>query len=301
MGARWVAGGRGGRRTGGVRLGRWANGPGGDNASLRHYDFIEIGTSDFDTLLEDASEDTVGISVEPLYEYLDALPNKPLVRKIQAAISNEDAPSSFTFFYVPPHEIAANNWPFWLRGCNSLGKRHPLHDWHDDWRERKKWTGNNPPWQTAVAERKVPVLSVKQLFKDNSVKSVDVLKLDTEGHDTTILQALYPYLVERGPCLYPQKIEFESNEHCPYYEVEKTINLYKNLGYAVKERGQNTVLELSDTLEDDMYSEQVDSAIQKLAGFFGFPEDEVRKAVSIVGPEDANKIIHWLTTHTTSR
>ena len=41
--------------------------------NTKHYDFIEIGTSDFDTLIETSNNDTVGISIEPIKYYLDNL------------------------------------------------------------------------------------------------------------------------------------------------------------------------------------------------------------------------------------
>lgn len=55
-----------------------------------YYDFIEIGSADFETLLEQATDDVKGITVEPLREYLDKLPNKENVIKVQAAISDKD-------------------------------------------------------------------------------------------------------------------------------------------------------------------------------------------------------------------
>ena len=37
----------------------------------KHYDFIEVGTSDFHTLIEQADENTVGLSIEPINSYLE--------------------------------------------------------------------------------------------------------------------------------------------------------------------------------------------------------------------------------------
>ena len=37
------------------------------------YDFIEIGTSDFQTLIEEASDEAIGLSVEPISYYLNKL------------------------------------------------------------------------------------------------------------------------------------------------------------------------------------------------------------------------------------
>ena len=43
---------------------------------LTNYNFIEIGTSNFDALIEECNDNSKGISVEPIKHYLDALPNK---------------------------------------------------------------------------------------------------------------------------------------------------------------------------------------------------------------------------------
>ena len=41
------------------------------NYKMKHYDFIEIGTSDFDTLIESSDDNVVGLSIEPIKYYLD--------------------------------------------------------------------------------------------------------------------------------------------------------------------------------------------------------------------------------------
>jgi hypothetical protein len=52
------------------------------------YDFIEIGTSDFETLLQESSG--VGLSIEPLKFYLDNLPNKDNVMITESWYGNYD-------------------------------------------------------------------------------------------------------------------------------------------------------------------------------------------------------------------
>ena len=44
-----------------------------------YFDFVEIGTSDFDTLIAAADQNTIGLSIEPIREYLDRLPSKNFV------------------------------------------------------------------------------------------------------------------------------------------------------------------------------------------------------------------------------
>ena len=48
----------------------------------KHFNFVEIGTSDFDTEIQKAGDSDVGLSVEPLKKYLDRLPNKPNCVKV---------------------------------------------------------------------------------------------------------------------------------------------------------------------------------------------------------------------------
>jgi hypothetical protein len=48
-----------------------------------NYDFIEIGTSDFDTLIQEADNLKIGLSIEPISKYLRALPNPAGVFRMQ--------------------------------------------------------------------------------------------------------------------------------------------------------------------------------------------------------------------------
>ena len=86
------------------------------------YDFIEIGTSDFDTLIESRNNQK-GISIEPLKYYLDRLPNNPDVIKVNAALSLIKGVAEI--FWVDPSDIENYGLPLWLKGCNSIYKPHP--------------------------------------------------------------------------------------------------------------------------------------------------------------------------------
>ena len=91
---------------------------------LIDYDFIEIGTSDFDTQIELSDENTVGLTIEPLKFYLDKLPNKSNVKKLQVAISDSD--SEIDIYYIPEERIHEYSLPWWVRGSNSVSKPHPF-------------------------------------------------------------------------------------------------------------------------------------------------------------------------------
>ena len=92
-----------------------------------NYDFIEVGTSDFDTLIQDATDNCIGLCIEPIKFYLDRLPNKPNVKKINSAISFDGKVGRDKVYYIPLETIQKHNMPLWIRGCNSMGDYHYQH------------------------------------------------------------------------------------------------------------------------------------------------------------------------------
>ena len=89
---------------------------------LIDLDFLEIGTSDVDTLIQECDDNTVGISVEPIKYYIDKLPNKKNVIKVNSAITGDNVPKNtkIKIFYIPFDIIINENLPIYLRGCNSI-------------------------------------------------------------------------------------------------------------------------------------------------------------------------------------
>ncbi len=196
---------------------------------LQHYDFIEIGTSDFNALIQKAGPTTVGLSVEPLSDYLDRLPNKPRVQKVNAAASNKSG--SLLIYYVPDAVRKQYDLPNWMKGTNSIGTPHPT---------VVRYLAKHGLPATLIHTRKVPVYSVDRLFRKYGVGSVDYLKVDTEGHDTVILNA-YLDLVERQPALRAQRILFESNALSNKRAVEAISKRLEALGYTVTSGRQDTL------------------------------------------------------------
>ena len=88
------------------------------------YDFIEIGTSDFDTLIEKATDEMKGISIDPLQHFLDRLPNPKNCTKVCAAILDERG--EIDLHYIKDEDIVKYNLPYFVRGSASLGRRHPF-------------------------------------------------------------------------------------------------------------------------------------------------------------------------------
>jgi hypothetical protein len=197
-----------------------------ENMKLIDYDFIEIGTSNFDTLIQNSNDDTVGISVDAVKYYIDNLPNKKNVLKIHSGISSMR--SKLNVYYIPEELIKENNLPEWFKGCNSINTYHPLHIKYNI-------------THLCKIER-IDVIPSYELFYTNKVKGVTYLKIDTEGHDTIILKSLYSYLRYLPSSFFPKKITFETNENSKKIDVDEIIELYCSLGYTLKDRGYDTTI-----------------------------------------------------------
>ena len=151
------------------------------------YDFIEIGTSDYDTLIQTCSKEQYGISVEPIKYYLDKLPNKPNVIKVNKAVS--DVAGSGFMTYIPKSDLPKDK--YWLKGCNMLNSEHPC--------------------QTGYEKIKinVDIITFADLCIQNNVRKIKYLKVDTEGFDLPIIKSMIEYCDE-NPISFPDKIMFES-------------------------------------------------------------------------------------------
>jgi len=186
---------------------------------MNNLDFLEIGTSDFNTCIQTCSDDAFGISVEPLKYYLDRLPNKRNVIKVNAAISKDDETGSIDVYYIPSDVINANNLQEWFRGCNSVGGYHPLHIKHNV--------------THLVKTEKVDLISISHLLTKHNVVGIKLLKIDTEGYDCYILQSLIKYLKNKPTEYYPDSILFESNENTNKSFVQSTVQAFQQLNYDV--------------------------------------------------------------------
>lgn len=194
-------------------------------------DFIEIGTSDFDTEIQNANGRT-GLSVEPVKVYLDALPDVPGVQKVNAAITNYDG--EIKVFYMHPDAIKKHEFPDWLKGCNAIGICHPLVRRNIQLKRLK---------QTEVLnESTVECMTFKTLCERYNVSECKYLKIDTEGHDPVILHSYMDYVEEGFPKI--QKIKFESNEWTHIDDYNIIIDRLTSMGYKVTEVGCDTTVEL---------------------------------------------------------
>ena len=144
---------------------------------------IEIGTSDFRT---DAGK-VDGLFIEPVKEHFDRLPK---CRKENVAVSNVEG--EIDIYYIPSKVIDKESLPQWVRGCNSINEPHP--------------TLVDLGYSKHVVCDTVKVVRIKSLIDKHKITKIDILKIDTEGHDTVILNDFLDTVD-----ILPRKIQFESN------------------------------------------------------------------------------------------
>ena len=195
------------------------------------YDFVEIGTSNFDTLLQTATEHTRGISVEPIQYYLDSLPSPAGVLKLKKAVSPANRFETLEVYYVPETVVQQHALPDWLRGCNSVGDYHFQHHALDI--------------RHLVKRDQVECVPIGYIFERYDVTELDYLKIDTEGNDCAIMLHLYDYIKDSG--IRPRRILFESNELASPAQVQLVISRFVGLGYNLVRSDYDTVLEISST------------------------------------------------------
>lgn len=222
-----------------------AHGPGA-------FSYVEVGTSDYDTLLQRASPGSrlVGLSVDALALYVDRLPgDRPgWVRDVAAvadapavaaaaAASGGGGPTLPTFFVHPADlEALCGASCFELRGCNSVGAPHPQ---VTDILARRGAAH-------LLRNASVRVVTLGGLLGAHRVGRVGTLKLDTEGWDARLLGGLVQHCAgaaDPDGC-WPGLLYFESNALTPPAEVDAALAALGARGYKrVSRTAQDTLLE----------------------------------------------------------
>lgn len=194
----------------------------------KHYDFIEIGTSDFDTIIESTDDNKVGLTIEPLKFYLDKLPNKKNVKKLQIAVSDTDG--EIEIYYITEENIQKHSLPWWVRGSNSVGKPHPF---------TVKEIGKEL-YDSIVQIDKVPTVSWNSLVERENIGSISYLKVDTEGFDHVIIND-YLKMCESNNELYADIIKFERHpEVSNISKIDELISKFKD--YYCEINGTDVIL-----------------------------------------------------------
>jgi FkbM family methyltransferase len=182
------------------------------------YNYIEIGTSDFDTEIQ-KDNNNHGISIEPIKYYYDKLPIKENSTKLNIAIS--DYIGKCYVYYLSEDTIKKYNFPEYIRGCNCINRYHP--------EVIITCNNRNIDINSIYEKQDVDVTTLYQIMVEYNIDGLYYLKIDTEGHDTVILNN---FLKENINKLYlPHIIRFESNHLTDNNLIIEIINLYSNIGY----------------------------------------------------------------------
>ena len=219
-----------------------------------HFDFIEVGTSDFRTLTQYVKESDIscpfgcalrnwdpnnvrGIAVEPVEHLLKRLPALPNVMKVNVALGSEDSNCICTSV----HEDAGIEYPYsyavWLaRGTATVSSVRKTHPFLEQCLQNEGISSREVLVSTCV-----PVWTFETLAKRYRIASVDLLKLDCEGADLDILRSVVAYC-DKYSCTFPRIIAFETNRLTSTPDVDKVLDSLCERGYRILSRGNDTVL-----------------------------------------------------------
>jgi hypothetical protein len=197
----------------------------------KHFDFIEIGTSGFDTLIQNATDDLLGLSVEPLKHLQDILPNRKNVVKISCAIGDT---TGWKDIYYIPNNLLENSNIFldgnsdarFLYGLARVGEISQL--------VLGRVGSSNWPWVLPyilhTRRTIVRMKTIRQIYTEQRVSGVTFLKLDCEGFDYKIMNSAIDFFVSDS-IRFPIFIEFENNSD--YLAAATVVNRLIKIGYLV--------------------------------------------------------------------
>lgn len=187
-----------------------------------NYNFVEIGTPVDPAMMEYVNDSVPGIYVEALQENLDRAQDKQKVVKVAAHVAWQPNQTQTTLYYIPDADIEAAGLDLRVfKAYTSVEAPHPAHV--------------SANVLHLVEKRTVPVKSLQQIFTENAVDKVGILKLQTQGKDCEILLNSASYLASKTNK--PIKIEVNTNGmHTELEKVEEVIAAYQGMGYTVTYR-----------------------------------------------------------------
>ena len=232
----------------------------------KHFDFIEVGTSDWGTLTQfcagvkagsmlasdmrtsiDSLRWVRGLAVEPVREYLDALPQLPRVSKVEAAMG--EISGDATLYMVSTENVQRYLYKnpvlgyvmWYAKSLSCVGRPHPQLS------RMLREVGRDD----LLEQRSIRVLSWADLCTLHGVASVDIVQLDCEGMDCAVLRGLLAHC-DRNPASLPRVIQFEANYLTDLAEIDAILAALAARGYQVRMRGpSNIIVERSSVIVDE--------------------------------------------------
>ena len=187
------------------------------------FDFMEIGTSAFETIIGICKEYHTGISIEPIGTYQDMLPDVPNVHKLRFAVGTVDG--YLPLYQIPKAIIDSIGYTIKSdehRFLYGLGKLNSLNVGQIEIARRKGGANH----LHLVQRDLVPIKTIKSIYMENNIHDIKVLKLDCEGMDASIIISTMTYF-EEFQKIYPRIIAFEYNDK----EYEEMFRKLHSKGY----------------------------------------------------------------------
>jgi len=182
---------------------------------IKTVDYLEIGTNCWDSWCHEKPY-LKGIVVEPLKIYLDKLISDSRCIKNNLIIENcciSDTNGEDFMYFIPPEVIDNKNIVNCLKGMNKLGNFHNGH----------------MSYMKDVVKEKCITITFHNLLQKHNLNYVDYLKIDTEGHEITIINNILKN--DNKLFILPRFILFENNACSDKNEMQLLIyNLIKT-GY----------------------------------------------------------------------
>ena len=211
------------------------------------YDFIEIGACDFDTLLQQSDEGQIGLTIEPIGKYINNLPNKLGIKKIQAAIVTDDVEQVECYWVDSDYFEGKGDWepgtplPSYLKGCNTINRPHDFHIFlpsrldlaYAIGPEYHKYIKTYNLLSMGLVKREtVKASTFNKLISDYNIGSVKRIKIDTEGQDCILLNSIIDTIISNN-LNFPLELIFETNIHNDPALVDQTCDRLQKLGYSM--------------------------------------------------------------------
>jgi hypothetical protein len=189
------------------------------------WDFIEIGTSDYETLNMDSSRVTQrGLSVEPVTYYYKKLQKTRLHQTLQAAVIDDRQAKNLSVFYIDPDILREHpEWPEWVRGVNKMSEVH--HTAEGFLRSQNMDPGR------CMRNESVRAMPMYDLLASHGACRIGFLKIDTEGMDCPLTLAYLRFLLEQGAECHADAIQIELNENTPRRSQEVVLRYLTLFGY----------------------------------------------------------------------
>lgn len=194
--------------------------------TIMHFDFVDIGTCDFETSADIANSNQRVLLVEPLEFYLNRVSSSNNTTKANLAVG--DTMGTIDVKFVPEEVIQKYNLPYWIKGCSNVGEGY-----HKT--VARVFAENNLPL-SLIEVRKVETVTFEDLCVRYNITSIGFLKIDTEGYEQYILPNVLEQ-IKNGFVIGTLKYENQASLGNKVF-VDYLTTQFLNLGYEVVEINQ---------------------------------------------------------------